>query len=220
MKNLPYDPLNDFVPIMKTFTFPSVLVVPAASPVKTAVELVELGRTKSGGLAFASQGMGSGGHLLGTMLQRKIGKPMTHAPYKGSGQAMPDVAAGRVDLIFASYGAARPFVEAGTVRLLAVTSKSRLAELPNLPTLTEVGMPEVSYDVWFGLCALKGTPAAIVKAIYEKANPIVTGPDFVAKLRETGLTVETNTPEQFREMIKTGIVSVGQVIKEAGVVPQ
>ena len=220
VKNLPYDPLKDFAPIMMTFSFPSVLVVPASSPAKSAADLIAMAKTKPGGLTYASQGIGSGGHLLGTMFAKSLATPMVHAPYKGSGQAMPDVAAGRVDLIFASLGSIRAYLEGNTVRPLAVTSKQRMAELPNVPTMTEAGHSSVFFDVWFGLCAPANTPAAVVKAIHDKVDTVIKQPDVVKRLGDTGMYVETNSPEQFREQIRSEIVRLGRVAKEAGVEPQ
>ncbi len=219
-KALPYDPVKDFAPVVKMFSFPSVLTISASLPVKTVAELIELGRTKPGGLAYASQGVGSGGHLLGTMIQQKIGKPMTHAPYRGAGPAMPDIAAGRVDMIFASYGGVRAFVEGGTARILAVTSAKRLPELPDVPTMTELGLPEVGYDVWFGLCAPANTPADIIKTLNDRVLRIVNEPFFVNKLREFGVTADPGSTDDFRALIRSDIARLEGVIKAAGVEPQ
>ncbi len=108
--DLPYDPVNDFAPIMLTWSFPSVLVVPASLPVKSAADLFALAKTKPDGLNYASSGVGSGGHLLGSMLASALHLPMTHVPYKGAGQAMPDVVAGRVDFIYASLASVKQYL--------------------------------------------------------------------------------------------------------------
>lgn len=219
-KSLPYDPVKDFAPVVKMFSFPSVLTVSAKLPVKSLAELIELGKTKPGGLAFASQGVGSGGHLLGTMIQGKIGKPMTHAPYKGAGPAMPDIAAGRVDMIFASYGGVRPFVEAGTARILAVTSKQRLPELPDVPTTAELGHGDITYDVWFGLCAPANTPADVVKTLNDKVLSVVNEQSFVTRLREFGVAADPAPTDAFRALIRADIDRLKDVVKAAGVEPQ
>lgn len=220
MKQISYDPLKDFVPIMMTFSFPSVLVVHASSPAKTVDDLVKMAKSKQGGIAYASQGIGSGGHLLGHMFQNAVGTPLTHAPYKGSGAAMPDVIAGRVDLIFASYGSVKSHLQAGTLRALAVTSKKRMAELPDVPTMTEAKHPDVFFDVWFGLCAPAATPPDAIKAVHDKVQQVITQPDTVKRMADTGLYVETNTPEQFRAQIRSETDRLGKVIKDAGVTPQ
>jgi tripartite-type tricarboxylate transporter receptor subunit TctC len=220
VKDLSFDVLKDFIPITVTYSFPSVLVVPASSPAKTAADLFNLVKTKSGGAVYASQGVGSGGHLLGTMLQSSLGVPITAAHYRGSGQAMPDVATGRVDLIFGAYGSVRAYLQAGTVRPLAVTSRKRIPELADVPTMTEVGHPSVFFDVWFGLCARAGTPEDVVKTIHEKVVAAANDPDVVKRLAGAGSYVETSSMAEFRDRIKEEIVRYGKVIKDAGVTPQ
>src|SRR5262249_54986221 len=119
---LPYDPIKDFRPITLQWSFPQLLAVPVDSPAKSVTELVELAKSRSGGLSFASQGTGSGGHLLGEMLKVRTRANMVHVPYRGAGPAAVDLAAGRVDFFFVSYSSALPFLQAGKVRALAVTS--------------------------------------------------------------------------------------------------
>jgi tripartite-type tricarboxylate transporter receptor subunit TctC len=215
--DLPYNPVKDFTPITLTWSFPSVLVVPAKSPVKSAAELIALAKSKSGGIAYASQGMGSGGHLLGTMFQNALGVPMIHAPYRGAGAAMPDVAAGRVDYIFASIGSVKQYLDAGTVRILAVTSKQRLSELPDVPTMTEIGQPSVFLDIWFGLSGPANMPADLVKSIHDAAEKVLHAPDVVKKLADLGLYAETNTSEQFGETIRADIDRLGKIVKDANI---
>jgi tripartite-type tricarboxylate transporter receptor subunit TctC len=215
--DLPYDPLKDFTPIMTTWSFPSVLVVPASSPARSAAELIDLAKKKPGGLNYASQGVGSGGHLLATMYQNALGVAMTHIPYKGSGQAMQDVAAGRVDYIFASLGSVRQFVEAGTVRALAVTSKQRMNELPNVPTMTELGQPSVFLDLWFALVGPAKMPPDIVKTVHDQVEKVLRTPEVTKKLADLGLYVTTDTPEEFHDLIKVDIERLGKVVKEANI---
>jgi tripartite-type tricarboxylate transporter receptor subunit TctC len=215
--NLPYDPVNDFAPITVTWSFPSVLTVPASLPAKTLGELIALATGKAGGINYASSGVGSGGHLLGTMLANASRVAMTHVPYKGAGQAMPDVVAGRVDFIYASLASVKQYLEAGSVRVLAVTSKERLKELPDVPTMTELGYPSVFLDIWFGLVAPLGTPPEIVKVINADAGKVMRSPDVVKRLADMGLYVTTNTPEEFRAMIRSDIARLGQVVREANI---
>jgi tripartite-type tricarboxylate transporter receptor subunit TctC len=215
--NLPYDPVNDFAPIMMTWSFPSMLAVPASLPVKSAAELLASAQGKPGGLNYASSGVGSGGHLLGTMLANAARVPMTHVPYKGAGQAMPDVVAGRVDFIYASLASVKQYLDSGTVRVLAVTSKERLKELPDVPTMTEVGYPSVFLDIWFGLVAPPGTPPDVINTIHGQVTKVMHSPDVVKRLADIGLYVVTNTPEEFRAMIKSDIARLGQVVREANI---
>ena len=149
------------------------------------------------------------------MLTNALGVSMTHAPYKGAGQAMPDIASGRVDFIYASLGSVKQYLEAGSVRVLAVTSKERLKELPDVPTMTELGYPSVFLDIWFGLVAPPRTPLDIVNTIYARVNTVMYDPEVVKRLADIGLYVTTNTPEEFRAMIKSDIARLGQIVRAA-----
>ena len=215
MAGLPYDPVNDFTPIMETWSFPSVLTVPANSRAKSASDLFDLAKTKSGSVSYASSGVGSGGHLLGSMLANGLDVSMTHVPYKGAGQAMPDVVSGRVDFIYASLGSIKTYLDSGSVRALAVTSRERLRELPDVPTMTELGYPSVFLDIWFGLVAPRDTPSEIVETVHARVDTILHRPDIASRLAELGLYVTTNTPDEFRGMIKHDIARLGEIVKKA-----
>jgi tripartite-type tricarboxylate transporter receptor subunit TctC len=147
---LAYDPVKDFRPITLMWGFPQLLAVPADSPAKSVADLVALAKSKPGGLSFASQGTGAGGHLLGEMLKQRTGTPLVHVPYRGAGPAAVDLAAGRVDFFFVAYASVVSFLQAGKVRVLAVTSPKRLPAQPNVPTMAEAGFPGIQLDAWFG----------------------------------------------------------------------
>ncbi len=138
-------------------------------------------------------------------------------PYKGAGQAMPDVVAGRMDYIFASIGSIKPYLEANSVRPLLVTSKKRLPDFPDVPTTAEVGLPSVFLDIWFGLVGPANMPAEMVKIIHDRIETIMHTPDTVKRLAELGLYVETNTPEEFREMIRADIARLGKLVRDANI---
>ncbi|MGZ5802795.1 MAG: Bug family tripartite tricarboxylate transporter substrate binding protein [Xanthobacteraceae bacterium] len=220
LPDFPYDPIKDFTPITITWSFPSVLVVPSTSSVKTAAELIALAKSKPGGVNYASQGVGSGGHLLGTMFQNALGVPMVHVPYRGAGAAMPDVVAGRVDYIFASYGSVKQYADAGSVRILATTAKRRMPELQSVPTMTEIGQPSVFLDVWFGLSGPAGMPADVVKTIHLAVEKVLHTPETVNKLAEIGLYAETSTPARYGKMIGEDIDRLGKIVKDANIKQQ
>src|SRR6266404_1199185 len=155
---LPYDPIKDFRPITLMWSFPQLLAVPHDSPAKSVTDLVALAKSKPGGLSFASQGTGSGGHLLGEMFKLRTGANMVHVPYRGAAPAGIDLAAGRIDFFFVSYSSLLPFLQADKVRAIAVTSPQRLPVLPDVPTMTEAGFAGMALDAWFGLVAPAGTP--------------------------------------------------------------
>ena len=157
MQTLPFDALKDFEPITELFYFPTYLVVPAASPAKTAADLIALAKTKPGGVRLASQGVGSGTHILGAIWQDLAKAPIEHVPYRGSGQILPDLLAGRVDMSFISYLTIRELVKDGKLRILAVASPTRWSGLPDVPTMAEAGYPGVDQDTWFGVAAPAGT---------------------------------------------------------------
>jgi tripartite-type tricarboxylate transporter receptor subunit TctC len=136
-----FDPVKDFQPITPLFAFPSVLVVPTGSPARTVKELVALAKSRPTGLNYASQGVGSGGHILGEMFRLVSGAPFVHVPYRGAGPAVVDLAAGNVDLLFSSYVSAIGQVQAGKLRVLGWTSTRRSPAIPDVPTMTEARLP-------------------------------------------------------------------------------
>src|SRR5262245_57752779 len=183
---LPYDPVKDFRPITLQWSFPQLLAVPVDSPAKSVSELVELAKSKPSGLSFASQGTGSGGHLLGEMLKTKTGANLVHIPYRGAGPAALDLAAGRVDFFFVSYSSVLPFLQAGKVRALAVTSPKRLPAMPDTPTMREVGFGSIELDAWFGLVAPAGTPDAIISKLNAAFVQAIRDPDVVKQIVDQG----------------------------------
>ena len=213
---LPYDPVKDFLPITLLWVFPSVLTVPAASPARSVAELVALAKNKPGGISYASQGVGSGGHILGAMLKSTTGAPMIHIPYKGSAQAIIDVVGGRVDLLFAAYASVISQAKEGRVRLLATTASSRLAALPDLPTMAEAGFRGVDLDTWFGMAAPAGTPDAVIQKLHAELVKAVRNPQVVAKMAELGIQPLTSSPPEFAAMIQTDIARLGKLVKELG----
>jgi tripartite-type tricarboxylate transporter receptor subunit TctC len=213
----PYDPVKDFTPITLLWSFSSTLAVPAASPAKSVADLVAMAKMKAGGLNYASQGPGSGGQLLGAMFAKAVGTPMTHVPYKGAGPAILDLIGNRVEMMFASYGSVKGAVDSGRLRLLAVTSRSRLAELPDVPTMGEAGYPEVFLDAWFGLAGPAGLPEAVVSTLHDRVVAVLHSDAMLEKLRQQAWNVTTSTPQQFRELIATDVVRLGKVLKDAGI---
>jgi len=197
----PYDPNKDFTPIVLMWSFPSVLVVPADSQARSVEQLVALAKSKTGGLNYASQGPGSGGQLLGAMFANDSGAEMTHVPYKGAGPALLDLIGNRVDLMFASYGSVRGAITSRQLRILAVTSKSRLIQLPDIPTMTEAGYPEVYLDAWFGLVGPAGLADTIVAKVNERVAAILRSPAVTKKLDEQAWNVTVGSGEEFRQLI-------------------
>jgi tripartite-type tricarboxylate transporter receptor subunit TctC len=213
---LPYDPVKDFRPITLMWTFPQLLTVPLDSPAKSVSELVALAKSKPGGLSFASQGSGSGGHLLGEMLKVRTGANMVHIPYRGAGPAALDLATGRVDFFFVSYSSVLSFLQAGKVRVLAVTSPKRLPVLPDTPTMREVGFAGIELDAWFGLVAPAGTPDAVIGKLNSAFVQAVRDPEIVKQVRDQGAEAVATTPAEFAAFIASETERFGKIVKAVG----
>ena len=212
-----FDPVKDFQPVTPLFAFPSVLVVPAGSPARNARDLVALAKSKPTGLNYASQGVGSGGHILGEMLRLNSGAPLVHVPYRGAGPAVVDLAAGNVDLLFSSYVSAIGQVQAGKLRVLCWTSTKRSPALPDVPTMAEAGYPGTELEVWQGIVAPLGTPPAIVRKLNEEFIKAAHAPDVVRKVAEQAVEMYTTTPEAMTKLIASDVDRLGKVVRDAGI---
>ncbi len=213
LADFPVDPVQDFKPLTLLFSFPSLLVVPANLQAKSVAELVALARNTPDGLAYGSQGQGSGGQLLAEMFGKAVGVPLVHVPYRGSAQAYPDLVSGRVSFMFGSYGGAKPFLEDGRLRALAVPSRQRLKTLPDVPTLEELGYRDMELDLWYGLVAPAGTPDDIIAALRARFVTEITAPDMVARLGAQGINVVTSTPAEFAALIKADLARLAPIVK-------
>jgi tripartite-type tricarboxylate transporter receptor subunit TctC len=213
---LPYDPVKDFRPITTFMSFPSLVVVPADSPAKTMAELVALSRSRPGGLSYSSQGIGTPGHLLGAMLQAQTGGTFVHIPMKGAAAATTEVVAGRVDLLFSSYGTAAPFVRDNRLRMLAIASTQRSPKAPDLPTMAEAGFPGIELDFWFGVFAPAGTPDAVIQRLNRELIQAVRSPEVTNALTAEGVQIITSTPDAFAALIAQDTVRLGKIVRDAG----
>jgi tripartite-type tricarboxylate transporter receptor subunit TctC len=213
---LPYDPIKDFRPITLMWSFPQLLAVPLDSPAKSVSDLVALAKTKPGGLSFASQGTGSGGHLLGEMFKLRTGANMVHVPYRGAAPAAIDLSAGRVDFFFVSYSSLLPFLQSGKVRAIAVTSPQRLPVLPDAPTMTEAGFAGIALDVWFGLVAPAGTSDAVIDKLNAAFVRAVRDPNVVKQMTEQGAEAVATTPAEFAAFIASETERFGKVVRAVG----
>jgi tripartite-type tricarboxylate transporter receptor subunit TctC len=216
MSDLKYDPVKDFSPITVLFSYPSVVAVPANSPAKSLADLIALAKQRPGGINYGSPGTGTVAHILGLMLQNATKAHMVHVPYRGGGPAMLDLLAGRLDFMIFNPSGIIPNVESGQLRLLAVTSRSRFGELPDVPTMTELGYPDVYLDGWFGLAGPAGLPEGIVRTLHAKFASVLKAADLNRRLKEQGWVVDPITPDAFRMLINSDIVRLGRLLKDAG----
>jgi tripartite-type tricarboxylate transporter receptor subunit TctC len=219
-KELRFDPVKDFQPITALVSFPSVLAVPAELPVKSVRDLVELAKRRPNGLNFGSQGVGSGGHILGEMFRLKTGTTMVHVPYRGAGPAVTDLAAGRTDFLFASYISVAGQVQAGRLKLLALTAPKRSPTLPDLPTMAESGFSDMDVVIWHGLVAPAGTSPTIVRKLNEAFVKATNAPDIAGRITPQVAEIATSTPEAFAKLIADDIALFAKVIKDAGIQQQ
>jgi tripartite-type tricarboxylate transporter receptor subunit TctC len=214
--DLKFDPVKDFQPITALIGFNNILVVPAASPAKSAADLVALAKIKPEGLSYGSQGVGTGGHLLGVLFAKQAGINLVHVPYRGIAPAVTDTVAGRVDLLFASYVSIGGHVEAGRLRMLGIASTERHPKIPDVPTVAEAGYPDVQMQQWFGLFAPAGTPRPIVDKLNAEFVKALQSDEVKNKMLPQVVFVTPTTPEQLGDMVKRDIVRLGKVVKESG----
>lgn len=217
MQAVNYDTLKDFRPITLLFSWPQFLVVPATSPAHNVAELIALAHAKPGGLSQGSQGVGSGGYLLGAMLQIATGAPLVDVPYKGGGPLALDLATGRLDFAFASYRESRAALEAGKETALAVASPHRSAALPQVPTMAEAGYPSVELAPWFGLVAPAGTPDSAIQKLHDAFAQAAKDPALAHRLSEDAIEIRIDTPEEFTAWIVSERARLGKIVKTIGV---
>jgi tripartite-type tricarboxylate transporter receptor subunit TctC len=215
--SLPYDPVKDFQPVTQLMSTSHVLVVPPDSPARSAQELAALAKSSPQGLTFASQSVGTGGHLLGEMFRMRTGANLQHVPYKGSAPALADLMAGRVDLFFDAVITATPQIRAGKVRALATASKKRAAVLPQVPTMGEAGFPGIEADFWFALFVPAGTPNEVVRKLNDAFGRAMHSPEVKARFSEQGLDIVTGTPEELAALIRADTERLGKVVRDAGI---
>jgi tripartite-type tricarboxylate transporter receptor subunit TctC len=214
---LSYDPLKDFEPVTMTAAVGNVLVVNAKSPVRSVKDLIALARQKPGEPTFASSGIGGAPHLTGEFFALQTGTKLTHVPYKGGGPAMADLVSGNVTMSFASMTSALPFIKDGRLRPLAVSSRNRSPQLPDVPTMIEAGLPNFEVRDWQGLFLPRGTPRPIVDKLAQGVIAVLKQPDTVERFSAQGLEIIASTPDEFRKTIASEIARWAKVVKEANI---
>ncbi len=214
---LPYDSVKDLDPVTMTAAVGNVLVVNAKSPLKSVKELIALAKQKPGEFTFASSGIGGAPHLTGEFFALQTGIKMTHIAYKGGGPAIADLLGGNVSMSFASMTSSLPFIKAGRLRPLAVSSKDRAAQLPEVPTMAEAGVPDVQVRDWQGILAPRGTPKALVDKLAVEIGRVLKNPDSQARLDAMGVEVIASTPDEFRKAIASELQRWAKVVKDANI---
>jgi tripartite-type tricarboxylate transporter receptor subunit TctC len=213
---LPYDPQKDLAPIVLLANAPLVMVTGMNTPYKTLADAVNAAKAKPGHVNFASPGNGTVAHLTSELFQRAAGVKTQHVPYKGASQAMTDVISGTVDLYMSSVPTLLGHIKQGKVRALAVTSAKRVDDLPDVPTINELGYKGFDAVTWFGLLAPAGTPKDVIAKISAEFNKALKEPELSKRLADEGADPAGGTPEQFAALIKDEIPRWGKVVRESG----
>jgi tripartite-type tricarboxylate transporter receptor subunit TctC len=214
-RKLPFDPAKDFAPVTLMTITPLVLVTRPDLPVKNVAELVAQAKNNPGRMTFASSGPGTSHHLSGELFKTLAAVDMLHVPYKGSPPAHIDLMAGTVDIMFDNIVPVTPHIKAGKLKALAVTTKTRAASLPDVPTMTEAGFANFEAVAWFGLLAPAGTPKPIVDRLNKETVAILNTPDIKERLAGLGATTVGNTPDEFGAFINTEIDKWAPIVKRA-----
>jgi len=214
---LGYDPLKQLQPVGLVVVVPNVLVVGATTPYMSVKDLVAAAKAKPGDIKYASSGVGSTQHIAGEAFDLAAGVKTTHIPYKGSSQAHIDLLSGEVQMMFDTTSSAMSQIKAGKFRPLAVTATTRSAELPNVPTIAEVGYPAAEMTTWYGLFVTGGTPKAIVDQLHADLKKALALPDVQARLRGLGGEPGNLTIEQFAQMNREEFDRFGKLIKTANI---
>jgi tripartite-type tricarboxylate transporter receptor subunit TctC len=213
---MPYDHVKDFVPVILVAGVPNVLVVHPSVPVNSVQELIAYAKANPGKLNFASSGNGTSIHLSGELFKTMTGVQMAHIPYKGSAPALTDLLGGQVQLMFDNLPSALPYIKAGKLRPLAVTSTTRAPALPDTPTVAESGVPGFEASSWFGLLAPAGTPRDVVIKINGEVAKWLDSPDAREKLAAQGANVASGSPEDFTKHIQAETAKWAKVVKDSG----
>ena len=213
-----YDPLKDFTGITLTCLVPQVLVVNPALPVRSVKQLIALAKARPGEISYATSGPGGTGHMATELFSRQVGVKMLHVPYKGNSQAIIDVIGGQVMLMFDQVSTSEPYIKAGKLRALAVTSRMRSPLFPDLPTIDESGAPGYEDITFNGLVAPAGTPREILVRLNEEVAKVVRAPDLHNRFLKRGVELKASaSPEEFTAHIKAEVEKKGKLAREAGI---
>jgi tripartite-type tricarboxylate transporter receptor subunit TctC len=213
---MPYDNIKDFAPVILVAGVPNVLVVTPALPAKSVQELIAYGKANPGKLNFASSGSGTSIHLSGELFKVLTGVQMTHVPYKGSAPALQDLVGGQVQLMFDNLPSALALIKGGKLRAMAVTSTTRAAAIPDVPTVIESGVPGFEASSWFGVLAPAGTPSAIIAKLNAEIGKWVSSNEAKEKLLGQGANAAGGSPDDFARHIAAETAKWAKVVKESG----
>jgi tripartite-type tricarboxylate transporter receptor subunit TctC len=215
-RKLAYDPVKDFAPVVLVAIQPNILVVNPGVPAGSVKELIALAKSKPGELNYASSGSGAAAHLAGELFKAMTGVEMVHVPYKGAQPALTDVIAGQAQLMFATSASVVPYIKAGRLRALAVTTAQRSATVPELPTLSEAGVPGFEAITWHGVVVPAATPWPLIERLNADIVRVLRMRDLRERLESLGAEIAAGTPQDFAEYIAREIPKWAKVVRESG----
>ena len=216
-EKLPYNPVNDFEPITNMVIYPLLLVVNPKVPVYTVQDVLKISREKPGTLFYASPGSGNSGHLAGELFNSMAKVNTVHVPYKGQAPATADLLAGQVQMLYSSIPSVIEFIHEGRLRAIAIGSSKRLPSMPNVPTISESGVPGYEAYSWIGIVAPKGTPKPIIQRLNKEISSILKNKDLETELLNQGAIPVGDSPEHFQAYIKDEILKWGAVVRSANI---
>ena len=219
-KKVPYHPIRDFAPITLAATAPLVLIVHPSVPAQSLAEFVALAKRQPGKMSYGTAGIGTAPHLCMELLKSMAGIDLLHVPYKGTAPAAADVISGQIAAMFATALTARPIIDSGRVRALAVSGPQRVQALPNVPPVAEAGVPGYSAMQWYGLLAPTGTPQPVVARLNAEALRSLRTGEMRERLAADGAEPQGSTPEEFGALIRSELEKWGRVTRAAGIEPQ
>ncbi|MCZ2496365.1 tripartite tricarboxylate transporter substrate binding protein [Xylophilus sp. Kf1] len=212
-----FDPIKDFAPIGKIGNAALAIVVNPKLPVRNFAELLAYGKATPGGISFGTSGTGSTTHLAGESLRQRTGLPLTHVPYKGGGQSLTDVVGGVLPMLFTAVAGAAPFIKAGQVRPIAVSSAQRSPAFPEVPTLIESGVKDFVFDSWLGLLAPARTPRPVIDRLNQALQEVLKTPEMRERLAGLGIVPTPGTPEEFGRQIAADLQANKAIVKAADI---
>jgi tripartite-type tricarboxylate transporter receptor subunit TctC len=219
-KSLPFDPIADFMPVSLVATAGQVLVVHPSVPASSVAELVALAKARPGQLNFGSGGKGIQSHISGEMFKSMTGVNIVHVPYKGTVQAVADLVAGQVQLVFADMVPAMPHIKSGRLRPLAVTIAERSPALPDVPTMIEAGVPGYSATLWWAVALPKGADSALVQRLNGELERVIALPEVQERYASLGMNPAHSSPREVTALIRSDTRKFGPILKAAGVEPE
>jgi len=218
--SMSFDPIKDFSGITLTATGPALVLISPNLKINTMKELIDYAAKNPGKVTYSSAGVGSGAHFAAELIQAKAGVELLHIPTKGIPDAITEVMSGRVDFFISPYASAINLVKSGKVRAIAITSTKRFKDLPNLPTVSESGIPGYKWEFWYGLVAPAKTPKPILQKIASEVKRILELPSVKERFDELGTTAVSSTPEQFDKLIAAEIIEFARLAKLSGIKPE